>query len=88
MLIINYSLYLHSNGFDERNNRKISENFGKKHNEKKVKYLSSEKFNKIEQKIKGIKSGLNIYKAKEESKLNENSFNNSHNFKENENEFT
>ena len=84
----NYSLYLHSNGFDERNNRKIRENFGKKHNEKKVKYLSSEKFNKIEQKIKGIKSGLNIYKAKEESKLNENSFNNSYNFKENENEFT
>ena len=84
----NFSLYLHSNGFDEGNNRKIIENFGRKHNEKKVKYISSEKFNKIEQKIKGIKSGLNIYRGKEESKLNENSNNNSYNFKENENEFT
>ena len=69
-------------------NRKIIENFGRKHNEKKVKYISSEKFNKIEQKIKGRKSGLNIYRGKEESKLNENSNNNSYNFKENEYEFT
>ena len=81
----NYSLYLHSNGYDERkSNRKIVENFEKKNNVKKVKYLSSEKFNKIEQKIKGIKSGLNIYKDKEESKLNENINNNSNDIKEND----
>ena len=48
--------------------------------QKGIKYISSEKFNKIEQKIKGIKSGLNIYRGKEESKFNENSNNNSYNF--------
>ena len=86
----NFSLYLHSNGFDDRNNRKIIGNFEKKNIERKVKYLSSEKFNKIEQKIKGIKSCLNIYKGKEESKLNENTNSNSNSnyIKESENELS
>ena len=67
----NNSVYLYSNGYDEKNKDMILlENYEKKGNVNKVKYLSSEKYNKIEQKIKGIKSGLNIYKEKEENKLN------------------
>ena len=74
----NHSLYLHSNGHNEkiRKNRN-SDSYDKKSSANKVKYLSSEKYNKIEQKIKGIKSGLTIYKEKEESKLNDSFSNNS-----------
>ena len=69
---------LHSNGHNEkiRKNRN-SDSYDKKSSANKVKYLSSEKYNKIEQKIKGIKSGLTIYKEKEESKLNDSFSNNS-----------
>ena len=74
----NNSVYLYSNNYDEKNKDVILlENYEKKGNINKVKYLSSEKYNKIEQKIKGIKSGLNIYKEKEENKLNDSINNNS-----------
>ena len=51
----NHSLYLHSNGHNEkiRKNRN-SDSYDKKSSVNKVKYLSSEKYNKIEQKIKRI----------------------------------
>lgn len=65
----NHSLYLHSNCINEKNkNLILNENFDKKYH--KIKYLSADKYNKIEQKINGIKSNLNIYKEKEESKVN------------------
>lgn len=67
----NHSLYLHSNGLNEKNkNFSLHENFDKKYNSNKIKYLSADKYDQIEQRIKGIKSNLNIYKEKEESKVN------------------
>ena len=84
----NNSVYLYSNGFDEKNKDIIIlENKEKKGNINKVRYLSSEKYNKIEQKIKGIKSGLNLFKEKEEKKLN-NSINNNTISNNEENIFT
>ena len=84
----NNSVYLYSNGFDEKNKDIILlENKEKKGNINKVRYLSSEKYNKIEQKIKGIKSGLNLFKEKEEKKLN-NSINNNTISNNEENIFT
>ena len=67
----NNSLYLHSNGYHDKNKfSKINENLDKRYNSKKIEFLSVDKYNKIEQKIKGIKSNLNIFKEKEESKIN------------------
>ena len=67
----NHSLYLHSNGYSDKNkNTKLIENYVKRNDINKVKYLSSDKYNQIEQKIKGIKSNLTMFKEKEENKLN------------------
>ena len=79
----NHSLYLHSNGFSEKNkNIKLIENYDKRCNTNKVKYLSCDKYNQIEQKIKGIKSNLNIFKEKEETKLNDSVNDNSNSINE------
>ena len=67
----NHSLYLHSNCLNEKNkNLILHENFDKKCNSNKIKYLSADKYHQIEQKINGMKSNLNIYREKEESKVN------------------
>lgn len=71
--------YLNSNAFNENTrNLRLRDDVDKRNNTGKIKYLSVDKYNQIEQKIKGIKSGLNIFKDKEEAnKVNDSLDNNS-----------
>lgn len=74
----NPSIYLSSNGYNEnKRNMRLKDDIDKRNKTNKIKYLSFDKYNQIEKKIKGIKSGLNIFKEKEETKLSDSLNNNS-----------
>ena len=74
----NPSMYLSSNGYNEnKRNMRLKDDIDKRNKTNKIKYLSFDKYNQIEKKIKGIKSGLNIFKEKEETKLSDSLNNNS-----------
>ena len=65
----NLSFNLYSFVQDEKNKElSLLKNLNEGKVNDKIKFLSADKYNQIEQKIKGIKSNLNIFKENEENK--------------------